>query len=463
VISARYRVNNRRAGGEALPKYIIALCFVTIVGGQMASAQPVDAAGTDSSVLVTIPGVSAKDIFLPLSNAISCLRQHGTTCRSYGFPADVLASAYGLNVQGRIFKPERWRIWVPRLEEALVDAKRGSISSDHLPQFGVLDVPGLNRSLYDFTVVRSLVATDLFPYPMRIKYRRLKGIDVPFVELQTSTDPRSGALLAKKCFEEAEKDGSCLVIIRDGPIQHTSTAPAYRDNRSVLLVSFHWPVRTEQQKTAARVEPATYCVTGKQDFAELKQVLTCLKVIVDSQGVDKPIELRSRQGQFDCVPYGNLDDDERKGLEVGGCLYRLNLVVTQSAGGLYDRVKVRVYISDQMIKPCGPPEIDIQANTPAAKFDSYEGCSDHEARFSLRDAALKPDPGSGNSLRLAIYAKTVKTPATKVVVVLLGVDKGLLSTSNPQIKDSYWCWPKSCDDKATSSDMTIVNDLRSQP
>ena len=447
-----------------MSKYFIALCLVTFLGTQLALAEPNDIAGTGGSVLVTIPGVSTRDIFLPLANAIFCLRRNGSSCTSYGFPADVLVSAYGLNDKGRILKPELWRIWVPRLEGALIDAKRGSINSEGLPQFEQLDIPGLDHRLYDLAIVRSLVATDLFPYSMRITYRRMKGVKIPFVRLQSTTAPQKGALLAKTCFGEAENGGTCPNALIGESQQQKSAARPSLINQKVLLVGFHSSMRAERMEPqqAANSQAVNYCSIGNQDLTELKQVLTCLKVVVDSQGIGKPVELRSREGLFDCVPFEKLDKNEKQDLEPGGCLYRLNLIVTQSAGGLYDRVKVRVFISDQ-IRPCGPPKFGLNTDVPSAKFNSYEGCTDHQARFSVSHAALNSDPGSGRKLALAIYSTTAKSPTTRVVVVLLGVDKGLLSVSNPQVRASHWCWPTSCDDTPSSSDMTVVNSLRSEP
>lgn len=454
-----FRMNLRKV----IASFVAVWMFFVLSTGSMSAQDPTfDAENTE---LVKIPGATPKDVLAPLGDAVYCLEPQGTNCKVFGFPADVLAAAFGIDVHGRVFKPERWRLWVPRLERYLVNAKRGAVASDSMSQFGYLDIPGFNRKLYDFVIVRTLVTTDLFPYPMRITSKRIKGVEVPFVVLRHDAVDPSLPKLVKDCFAEAQKTGDCPMTLgtsknapQKGPTTSQDRTPFIGRSQNLKTVMRGFiPVSFSTSAVEAVIAPEQrpYCdVKSPKLGSDLADVLACLQVIVNGQGVDRPIVLTGRSGPLQCAAFARLPAEDKKDLDPGACLYLMSLYVTPSAGSLYDRVKVRIHLSNQEILKCGPSELKIPADTPVAKFDSWSNCSNHEATFSLSGKALVPDDNQIEK-KIAIYSLDPHTPSTTITIVIVGVDKGLAR----EPKFAQYCSPKNCGD----ADKAVIERLRSNP
>jgi hypothetical protein len=138
----------------------------------------------------------------------------GLNGREIGFPADVLAAAYGIDEQGRklsfggameaaflfpleaalphYYSYRAHRAVLSRLESRLAQAKLHMSEPEHAPVLVAVNVPGKGPRIYDADQLRALVATDLFTYPMHLEWKRSSGVSVPYVlseRLRLSTIP----------------------------------------------------------------------------------------------------------------------------------------------------------------------------------------------------------------------------------------------------------------------------------
>ncbi len=147
-----------------------------------------------------------------------------------GIPADLVAAAFGLGEDNRKFSlgglldaaalspfemvtPHYYsyrlqRTMIPRLETVLAKAKVGMsdlmASSWPSPALIVENIPGIGPRIYDADQIRALVSTKLFPYHMRVEWKRDEGVLVPDIQL----DRRMGSFV-RECLAEAIKNKGC--------------------------------------------------------------------------------------------------------------------------------------------------------------------------------------------------------------------------------------------------------------
>lgn len=138
-----------------------------------------------------LPGIDLQTRYKALSSAIV---QIGA---DYYFPVDVLAASFGLEDTGWKFSPHLrfsphfWSLNRSRMEAVFSRQKRLMLDPDDAPALIAVDVPGIGPRVYDADFIRTLIATELFPYRMLVVSRKRNGARVSFVKLD-----RGGAKLS---------------------------------------------------------------------------------------------------------------------------------------------------------------------------------------------------------------------------------------------------------------------------
>jgi hypothetical protein len=163
-----------------------------------------------------LTGISQTESLDSLYQGINNL-PHGLKGATMGFPAEVLAEAFGIDARGSTFSlngaveaialfpveaftPHYYsyrthRAMLSRLEVALSQAKMRMRGPTDPPVIVALNLPRIGPRVYDADQLRGLAATDLFPYPMHIEWVRSSGVLVPYVQL----DPGEAAFV-KNCL-----------------------------------------------------------------------------------------------------------------------------------------------------------------------------------------------------------------------------------------------------------------------
>jgi hypothetical protein len=346
---------------------------------------------------------------------------------------DVLAASLALEDKGSQFSPHFWSLQRSKMEAAFSREKRLMITPEDPPALVAVDVPGIGPRVYDADLIRSLIATELFPYRMKVISKPRDGTRVRYIKL----DP-TGGYLAKTCFAEVKnsKAAACPNALK--PKEHGTA-----DFSPASLIE-----RFQVNGLVSSDSEASDGATGspkKDEIPDLRKVLAALPAD------DERIELRYREIGVHCFSPSELETSEKDVIGSGKddvlrvCRLRLDLTIPRSAASAYFQLAVKGVI----IKPantvevyCGPDhfqitEVDHTVKPAAGKQPA------HDFHWSLYDRVLRPLETNDQEFEILVPIPKVvddKDPVA-IKITLEGWPKPWLASWLIGKQTKNWCYP----------------------
>lgn len=305
-----------------------------------------------------------------------------------GLPADVIAAACGVDDDSRRFSlpgmaqaiisfpgsfwwPEFYsyrvqRVMVSRLEKQIASAKELMKDPEGSPALIAADVPGIGPTIYDARLIRTLMTTSLFPYRIRLEWKKAYATRVPYVQLETGV-----ANFTRDCLNEViqQSKSTCEDAVKRYP-----NLPEFAYTPNQLF-----PIRTDQASSLRNRN--SFLPSGdNQEVHPKKTVAGAIAEIIGAGDASAPITLKTK----DCLTYEeivNLDPDRAPKLPPmagSGCGFQSVLTVPEGAGIAYRQIDLTVRI----LKPagaqiiCSPDDRRGMQVTTAPEVAIYAPCSD---------------------------------------------------------------------------------------
>jgi hypothetical protein len=362
-----------------------------------------------------LTGISQTELLDSLYQGINNL-PHGLKGATMGFPAEVLAAAYGIDARGNTFSlkgtfealalfpvegftPHYYsyrthRAMLSRLEIALSQAKMHMREPTDPPVILALNLPGIGPRVYDADQLRKLAATDLFPYPMHIEWVRSSGVLVPYVQLDLAEAGFVKNCLAhlglrpgeppKELITSTDCPADLSTRTNSGAVPGVPSAPTTFLAKNLLAAS-------GTDGTPQKVKP--YLDPTKQ--------LLIAKILFLRATSTKPIRVET---SAQCQLPQQLERDEptlRASNLQEKCAFESNLIIPSDVGGQYKWIRVTV----TPIRPrpygllCGP-------NEPLLHTDKNEKvepeCGGGDAMWTLSGDVLSSDKNPAQKLTTLI-------------------------------------------------------------
>jgi hypothetical protein len=367
---------------------------------------------TDSKSPCGLSGVDRSVLLKSLLDGMSDLPT-GFAARGIGFPADVLAAAYGIDDGGREFsfggtvgaiaafpfestRPHYYsyraqRAMIPRLERTLAFAKLHMSEPARAPALVAVNVPGIGPRIYDADQIRALVGSGLFPYAMRVEWKRSSGVRVPFVQLD-----RKAAQFSRACLTE---------IVNRLP----STGQAAKTGNTGCPIALNKAYSFDQGPPAMlSVTESVYTMFARPMFDEtsvagtVQEADKAIESILVRETKDEKINVTTRG----CILWQDITRN-RPTLtspdDFLGCEFVSTLDIPRAAGSAYSELRVRV----TPLKPtvdllvCGPDDKDLDVSISHDVTVPNRPCD--KASWVLSGDILSPSPGHLGNQSLIIF------------------------------------------------------------
>jgi hypothetical protein len=356
---------------------------------------------TNSGSACGLSGVDRRTLLKSLRDGMKDMPRSSLAAPGIGFPADVVAVAYGIDDPGRefslrgtlgaialfpieVFDPHYYsyqaqRIMIPRLERKLALAKIHMAEPSGAPALVTVNVPGIGPQIYDADQIRALVATDLFPYPMHVEWKRSSGVTVPYIQLGRT------ALFARNCLIEM------VPLSKDSPVSASDTVDAGCPQALGSGSQPHGgPVAVPRTPKAYAAFEDSPDMT--KDAEDSQKMGTIEKILVRQTKGSITIQTRPCKLSQELQRNRPSQSSPEKVL---ACEFESALFIPRTAGAAYSEIRITVTV----LKPkepipsllCGPADKELDVTSGDRVVSPGRPCT--VATWRLSGDILSPPPG----------------------------------------------------------------------